>query len=116
MADEVLSLSFTMQLVKIPVNIDGQIYTLCEMSTPDQEAWMRKERLLGKGKKDDERIDGMRARFVAECLYDSTGKRVTEAEIMDKDKPWPAKMVQTLFNEGQKLCGLGQTTQDVKND
>lgn len=99
---------FTISLKKQPVEIDGKIYTVVELTGKQRDAFLNtsanRVKLDDKGNAVGMRnFDGIHTHLVSMCLRDPEDKLVPESTI----KEWPATAVEALFKLSQTLSGLG---------
>ncbi len=101
----------------MPVTLDGEKYTLIEMTGKQRDAFLddiggRMKFIAGKsaGMKN---YDGLQAFLVALCLIDKKGDNVKKEVIQS----YPSSVQTKLFKAAQELNGLDdESAEQVKND
>ena len=127
------TLEFSLQLASIPVTLVSKEgtkseYILSEFDGESRDTWfdyindrmqLSKEPEAKPGTKEEntkvkfKRFQGVQAKLVGMCLFNSDNVLVSEAEILK----FPASVLNKLFDHCQKMNGLNETAKaSAKNE
>lgn len=111
-------LSFTTDLIEVPVEIDGRKYCLREVSADGAVAYRNK--LLGSavlGKDEDGNLTAKEIHGLADlplfllskCLFDDKGALVP----LETLQGWPSRVIDPLAEKAKEISGLGDQEEEV---
>jgi len=109
---------FTTVKDQVEVEIDGQVYTVMEMSGTQRDAFLKTIRAKLNVKDNTDKIEvsstgGVQVQLIATCLQDTNGVAVIKETIQE----WPSKLITGLFEICQEVNGIGEKAEaeTVKN-
>lgn len=115
-------LSFTLKLQTLPVELDGKLFTITELTGKQRDQYLDANRArlkLDKGKVVGlTSFQGIHAELLTLCMADLNRALVTKDQI----DGWPASVTEQLFDAARSLSKLGKdekakdTDEEAKND